>query len=425
MQLRLHALEPLRYQLVDIPFNLHRPMWLEDAEVDLDYHLRRVTVPAPGGRRELDEVIGDIASTPLDRSRPLWEMYFAEGLAHGRVAVIGKVHHALADGVASANLMARGMEWPDSDQDHHDLPRAASFPTRNALIRSAMRDHVGQLRTLPSVARNGAMGIYRLRHRRLVSQPGPSPTFMNHHVSPTRTFASATLSLAEAKEASQRLGITLNDLLLATAAGGLRELLLRYDGRADRPLVASVPAATDTSPDRITGNALSTMLVSLPVHVEDPPGRIRLTAAGTRLAKEKHQLLGPRTVGRWLEYVPPGAVIGTFRWMSKRSAPNQLLNLIVSNVPGPRQRGRIAGAVVTEIYSVGPIAAGAAVNITVWSYVDQLNISVLADDQTFKDTHEVTDAMIKAFGAIRRAAGFSTVSSDVGIAMPQATRVEV
>src|ERR1700726_4433378 len=109
---RLHRLDPLRYKLVDIPWRLHHPMWMENCEVDLDYHLRRVQVPAPGGRRELDRVIGEVASTPLDRHHPLWEFHFADGLAGGRCALIGKVHHALADGVASANLLARAMD-PD------------------------------------------------------------------------------------------------------------------------------------------------------------------------------------------------------------------------------------------------------------------------------------------------------------------------
>ena len=115
-QRRLHLLDPLRYRLVDIPWKLHHPMWLEDCPVDLDYHLRRVQVPAPGGRRELDQVIGEIASTPLDRDRPLWEFHFAEGMADDRFALIGKVHHTLADGVASANLLARLMDLTGSEQ---------------------------------------------------------------------------------------------------------------------------------------------------------------------------------------------------------------------------------------------------------------------------------------------------------------------
>ena len=110
---RLLALAPLRYQLVDIPFKLHHPMWMENDDIDLDYHVRQVQVPAPGGRRELDQLIGHIASTPLDRGRPLWEMHVVQGLTDNRIAIIHKVHHVLADGVASANQMAKAM------QPHH------------------------------------------------------------------------------------------------------------------------------------------------------------------------------------------------------------------------------------------------------------------------------------------------------------------
>ncbi len=116
---RLHKLDPFCYQLVDIPFKMHHPMWRENCEVDLEYHVRPYRVDSPGGRRQLDEAVGRIASTPLDRSKPLWEMYFIEGLANGRIAVLGKIHHALADGVASANLLARGMDL----QTGPDRPR--------------------------------------------------------------------------------------------------------------------------------------------------------------------------------------------------------------------------------------------------------------------------------------------------------------
>lgn len=149
------------------------------------------------------------------------------------------------------------------------------------------------------------------------------------------------------------------------------------------------------------------MLVSLPVHVDDPLEQVRLTSLAAGIAKENHELLGPATVGRWLEYVPPTALRTVFGWTSRRRAPNQLFNVIVSNVPAPRRRGRIAGAVVSEIYSVGPLAAGSAMNVTVWSYVDQLNFSVLSDGETLADTHEATDAMVRAFGRIRTAAGLT------------------
>jgi WS/DGAT/MGAT family acyltransferase len=279
---RLHVLEPLRYQLVDIPLRLHHPMWLQDCSVDLDYHLRRVRVPGPGGRRELDGVIGEVASTRLDRRRPLWEFHFAEGMAGDRFAVIGKVHHALADGVASANLLARAMDAKAGVQDERDTYATCTAPSTGELLRAAGRDHAQQLRALPGVIRDTVGGISRVRRRSrgrgeqpdLARNFDPPSTFLNHVVSPRRTFASATLSLAQVKQTTRQLGITVNDLVLATSAGALRELLLRYDAAADRPIIASVPTSTDTSPDRIAGNALSGMLVSLPVHIDDPLERV-------------------------------------------------------------------------------------------------------------------------------------------------------
>ncbi|MEO3758260.1 wax ester/triacylglycerol synthase family O-acyltransferase [Mycobacterium sp. B14F4] len=425
---RLWILDPLRYELVDVPLRLHRPMWREDAEIDLDYHLRRVTVPAPGGRAGLDALVGEIAGTPLDHRRPLWRLYYAEGLADDRVAVIGKVHHALADGIASANLMARAMEWPDVAHPEHAVPRAVAPPGAVELLRNAGRDHLRQLRELPAAVRDGVAGIYRLqwhaRHRLrdpdLARPFKPPPTFLNRRISAGRAFATATLSLDEVKAASRCLAVTINDLVLAIAAGGLRRLLLDRDGHADEALIAEVPAATDISPDRIAGNKLSTMLVSLPVQLDDPLARVRLIQTATRIAKEDNELLGPETVSRFLQYVPAAAVRLTFNWTSRRHGPNQLFNVIVSNVPGPRHRGRIAGAVVTEIYSVGPLAAGSAMNVTVWSYVDQLNISVLCDDRAFDDVHEATEAFIGAFAEIRRAAGLGGTTTNVATALPQA-----
>ena len=140
------ALAPLRYQLVDIPLKLHHPMWVDNDDIDFDYHVRQAWVPAPGGRRELDELIGEIAGTPLDRSRPLWEMYVADGLADNRIAIIHKVHHVLADGVASANQMAKAME-PHEPRSATDVRRPDIARTRPALLKAAGRDHVGLIRS--------------------------------------------------------------------------------------------------------------------------------------------------------------------------------------------------------------------------------------------------------------------------------------
>jgi WS/DGAT/MGAT family acyltransferase len=424
---RLHLLDPLRYRLVDIPFKLHHPMWLEDCPVDLDYHLRRVSVPAPGGRRELDDVIGRIASTPLDRTRPLWEFHFAEGMADDRFAIIGKVHHTLADGMASANLLARLMDLVGAPQDDRDYPTCEP-PSRAELLQAAARDHVAHITALPGLARDAVRGVRRLRRRAKERSDHPDlaklfntpPTFLNHVVSPGRRFATASLSLQEVKETAKHLGVTFNDIVLAVAAGGLRELLLRYDGRADRPLMASVPVATDTSPDRITGNEIGGLSVSLPVHIDDPLERVRVTSLATARAKENYELLGPELQGQLMEYLPPPITPALLRWQSQRAAHNKLMNVAVSSVPGPRERGHIGGAPVTEIYSIGVLSAGSAFNMTVWSYVDQVDISVLSDDITFNDVHEATDAMVHGLSEIRSAAGLPPLT-DVDTAMAPAT----
>jgi diacylglycerol O-acyltransferase len=426
---RLLALAPLRYQLVEIPLKLHHPMWQVNPEIDLDYHLRRVSVPAPGGRRELDQVIGEIASTPLDRNRPLWQMYVAEGLFEGRVAIIHKVHHVLADGVASANQMARALD-PDAAGLRRPTPVDVDVGTVD-LLRAAGRDHVRQVRRIPRLVRDTARGVRRVRQRSrergghpdLARNFAPPPTFINHVVTPARQFATAPLSLNDVKEVGKRLGVTINDMVLAIAAGALRQLLLHYDGTADAPLIAGVPVSFDTSPDRLTGNEFSYMTPSLPVQVDDPLERVRLTSLSTNIAKENFRLLGPTLAASWMAYLPPAVAPAFFQWQSKRVKSSAIMNLTISNVPGPREPGQIEGARISEIYSVGPLVAGSGLNITVWSYVEQLNISVLTDDATVEDPHEVTDAMLEAFAEIRSEAGFSGEPTRIGSVMPLAGAV--
>ena len=426
---RLHALAPLRCQLVDIPLKLHHPMWVQNAQIDADYHIRRARVPAPGGRRELDDLIGEIAGTPLDRDHPLWVMYIAEGLAHNRIAVIHKVHHVLADGKASANQMAMAIQPgpPEVGGLLDDVTPDSTSPA--SLLRAAGRDHLRQLARLPGLVGETAAGVARVRRRArergeqpdLARNFAPPQTFLNHVVSPGRRFATAPLALADVKQTAKHLGVTVNDIVLATAAGALRQLQLRYDKKADAPLIAGVPVSYNPSPHRLMGNEFTYMTPSLPVHIDDPLERVRLTATSTAIAKENHNLLGPTLLPSWLTYLPPATTPRIFRMQARRLESAMVMNLTISNVPGPRERGIIEGAVVDEIYSVGPIVAGSGMNITVWSYVDQLSLSVLTDDRTLEDPHEATDALIDSFVEIRSAAGLSADLTPVSTAMPVAS----
>jgi len=422
---RLHKLEPFRYELVDIPFKFHHPMWRENCEVDLEYHVRSARVDSPGGRRQLDEVVGRIASTPLDRSKPLWEMYFIEGLANGRIAVLGKIHHALADGVASANLLARGMDLQQGPQLDRETYATDPAPGRAQLMRSAFADHMRQIGRLPGVMRYTAQGIGRVRRSSKKLSPEltrpftPPPSFMNHRIDAQRKFATATLALADVKETAKHLGVTINDMVLGISAGALRQLSLKYDGHSDHPLLASVPVSFDFSRDRISGNRFTGVMMVLPIEIDDPVQRVRAVHDAAVDAKETHQLMGPELVTRWAAYFPPAPAERLFGWLADKDGQNKVLNIPISNVPGPREYGRVGGALVTEIYSVGPLTTGSGLNITVWSYVDQLNISVLSDAATLLDPHELTDAMIGAFVEIRRAAGLSEELTVIEKAMAQ------
>lgn len=348
-------------------------------------------------------------------------------MADDRFALIGKVHHTLADGVASANLLARLMDLAGSAANDTDDYAVCEEPTTVELLTAAGRDHIAQIAALPRLARDTATGVARLRRRMRKRSHDPElakifktpSTFLNHVVSPARRFATASLALADVKETSKQLGVTFNDIDLATAAGGLRELLLRYDGRADPPLIASVPVSTDLSPDRVTGNEIGALLVALPIHIDDPLERVRLTSLSTARAKKNYELLGPKLQGQMMEYLPPPLTPPMLRWQSKRAAHNRLMNLAVSTVPGPRERGHVGGAPGTEIYSIGVLSPGSAFNMTVWSYVEQVDISILSDDQTFDDIHEATDAMIHGLSEIRSAAGLPPLNT-VGTAMAPA-----
>jgi diacylglycerol O-acyltransferase len=422
---RLYKMDPFCYQLVDIPFKLHHPMWRENCEVDLEYHVRPYRVDSPGGRRQLDKAVGRIASTPLDRSKPLWEMYFIEGLANGRIAVLGKIHHALADGVASAHLLARGMDLQPGPQHDRDSYATDPAPSKGELVRTAFADHLRQIRRLPSVLRYTAEGIGRVRKSSKKLSPEltrpftPPPSFMNHRVDAQRRFATATLALADVKQTAKQLGVTINDMVLSISAGALRTLSLKYDGHADHPLLASVPVSFDFSPERISGNYFTGVMMVVPIELDDPLDRVRAVHEAAVGAKETHQLLGPELVSRWSAYFPPAPAERLFHWLADKDGQNKVLNIPISNVPGPREHGRVGGALVTEIYSVGPLTTGSGLNITVWSYVDQLNISVLSDGRTLADPHELTDEMINAFIEIRRAAGLSDELTVVEKAMAQ------
>ncbi|WP_068273604.1 WS/DGAT/MGAT family O-acyltransferase [Aldersonia kunmingensis] len=386
---RLNQLPPLRRRALPAPFALNHPLWIFDRPIDPDRHVFHHTVPAPGGMAELEALIGTVASTPLDRSIPLWELHVCEGLADGRVAVIGKLHHALADGIAANALLAN-----ITDQNHSaqtDLvTRVEQTPSTIEQVRLALRDAVALFPRLGALLWRTSVSLRALvRHRRHSDVAVPRPvldaprTSFNGPLTSRRIFATCTLPLDEIKEIRRTHDVTINDVVLGVVAGALRRWMGDRGERLSTALVAGVPVGTDppNGPVRLGGNRVSNLFTTLATDIDDPFERLREISRTTAEAKNVQQTLGPSMLIDWVQFTPPGPFSAALRLYSKSRAAAKHpppLNVIVSNVRGPGDEVTISGARLSDLFSVGPILEGIGLNVTAWSYGERLNISLLS-----------------------------------------------
>jgi WS/DGAT/MGAT family acyltransferase len=380
-----------RRRIVWVPLGLHHPVVIEDPEFDIDLHVHRLAAPAPGGEAELDEVIAQISSYPLDHSRPLWELWVVEGLEGGRMAYVAKVHHAIADGQASVNLFER--LFAPGAAGAHSAPIARwqpePIPSVGRLIVDALWDQLRDIRHLPDLIGQTVRSLHRifLRSRaRALDIPLPNKvpsTPFNRSLCGQRGFATVRFDLADFRATRTGLGGTVNDVVLAVVAGALREYLRARGRLPAQPLVASVPAAgvEEAGVPRVFGNTASGVTVYLPTHIPDPRQRYAATREAMATGKEFLELLGRNTFHSWANYIPPllytalQRVKVHFRLAERGGAA---MNLIVSNVRGPRQEAPLADFDVRELISGGPLLEGVALNITAWSFNDQLNFGLVA-----------------------------------------------
>jgi diacylglycerol O-acyltransferase len=385
---RLHQLPPLSRRAVPVPFGLNHPMWVHENNVDLTQHLFTDSLPTPAGMSELAVAIGDVASTGLDRSRPLWEMHLYP-LADGRHAVVAKLHHALADGGAANALLAN---VTDQLGDTTPAPRVAveHVPSRVALISRGLIDAVRQLAALPPLLVRTVLAIAALvRHKRTSKVRTPLPildvprTSFNAPLTARRSYATCTVSLDEIKAVRKRYDVTVNDVVLAMVAGALRSWLDERGERPSKSLVAGVPVGTDDAggPPRLGGNRVSNLFTTLATDIDDPVERLRTISRVTSEAKTVQRILGPTMLADWVQFTPPGAFSLAMRSYSRlrvarlHPAP---FNVIVSSVAGPREPVTIGGAPLHDLFSVGPLMEGIGLNVTAWSYVGRMNFSLLA-----------------------------------------------
>jgi len=415
---QMGTLPPLRRRAVPVPFSLGHPVWIEDPDFDLANHVSSRTAPAPGGDHELAAVVADVAGAPLRRDRPLWELVVVEGLSDGRGAVIAKLHHAVADGGAAVALLqsvvqgvmgqlssAPGGPWPDPGRRGPRVPdpwQPEPVPSGRRLVSMAMRQHRDRLRGLPRLVQRSVRGMRasESRRRSLPVRP-PLPlqaprTSLNVSLTGERTFAMTRLPLADLRSVRQVHGTTLNDVFLAVCAGALRGYLMERRELPHRPLVASVPVSTDTTADRMSGNRVDNLYVSIGTDIADPVERLRHIHQVASAAKEVRSVLGPDLLEQRAAVVPPQLYRASVRAWTRTRLANRVrppLNVILSNVPGPRDPIAFGPVGLQAIYSVGPILEGIGCNMTAWSYVDGLYVSVIGCPASLPDPWQLVDRL--------------------------------
>ena len=384
---RLDRLPPFGRRVLPIPFRLNHPMWVSDRPLDMRRHVIHQALPKPGGMKELEELVGRIISQPLDRSIPLWELHLVEGLEGGRVAVVAKLHHALADGNAANNLLGNvtGARGPDGPS--HPLEPT---PTRLALVGAALRDAIVQLFTVPALVRRtvtNVVALVKIRRGSDASPPRPlldvPRTSFNGALGMRRNFATCTLSLDEIKAVRVAHGVTVNDVILGVAGGALRRWM---DERGERPsasLTAGVPVGTDPpgTPPRLSGNRVSTLFTTLATDIDDPHERLAEIHRITDASKLVQKTLGPDMLIDWVQFTPPAPFSAGMRLYSRARAASwhpAPFNVVVSNVAGPREEIFLGDSRLVDLFSVGPILEGIGLNITVWSYQDRVNVTVIS-----------------------------------------------
>ncbi len=419
---RLHLVPPLRRRVVRVPFGMHHPVWVEDPHFELDYHLRRASLPAPGGPAELAAFVADLAARPLDQNSPLWEIHVVEGLESGHVAVVPKVHHALFDGASGVEVVA---SFLDAGPLTRSTPpparpwRPEAIPTEAELLGAAMSSLVRQPERTAGVLRRTLGAVHDLaeRNRRLREEddvtPPPAPfraprTSLNGSISPHRRFAFAQVPLDEIRAVRHAFGGTVNDVVLAAVAGALRRLLSERGERLEEPAVAMVPMSVRSDAERaVLGNKVSAMLVSLATHVADPIERYMTIAAGTRLAKDQARVLSEDLIRGWAQLAVPALSSRIARMAGNLKLFDHLpplFNVLVSNIVGPDFALWCAGAKLVALYPMGPIIEGVGLNVTVASYDGTMYVGILGCRELVPEVERLGDHLTDAFAELVKAA---------------------
>jgi diacylglycerol O-acyltransferase / wax synthase len=385
---RIALVPRYRQKVRHVPGNLARPVWVDDPDFDVAYHVRRSGLPKPGSDDQLTELVARLMSRPLDHARPLWEMYLVEGLARGRTAVLTKTHQAMVDGISAIDIgqvildvsaeprMAAEELWmPRNEPTDIELVcgAVAEAIARPGVVVDNVRAAAGD--AVATVGKLAGAAAQLLSMARTASRGTAPETPLNVPISTQRRFAIARTQLEDYRKIRSAHGCTVNDVVLSVVAGALRTWLLSRGEpvtssssmRAMVPMSvrgqADVPSSTTTGS---LGNRVSSFLVDLPVGEPSPVVRLHQVAHAMRENTASTQSVGADTLVRIGGFAPP-----TLHALGARAASGfskRIFNLVVTNVPGPQFPLYATGARMLELFPVVPLAKGQALSIGLTSY---------------------------------------------------------
>jgi WS/DGAT/MGAT family acyltransferase len=411
---RLHLVPRFRQKVVFVPGNLGRPLWVDDEDFDIEFHLRRAALPPPGGRRELADYVQRVHARPLDRSKPLWETYFIEGLEDGLVAVLSKVHHAMIDGISAVDIATVMFDILPEPQLLTPEPWTPEpEPSRMELLTAALREQVtdpvgaivGGARSIlgaPSAAARG-LGAVASGVRDLLGMGTPPGGPFDRAVGSGRRFAMTEASVYRFKEIKDALGGTVNDVVLTAVAGGLHKMLeARNEPTKDRVLRAMVPVSVRSDAEKMAlGNRVSMIFADLPVGPVAPEERLALVREETRGLKDSMMALSAEAIMNLGAWAPPTLHALAARLMSR----GRWFNLVISNVPGPQIPMYIAGARMLVSYPVMPLAENVGLSVAVTSLAGTMGFGLTGDWDATPDLHDLALHVEDSLDELSKAAG--------------------
>ncbi|GAB3867524.1 wax ester/triacylglycerol synthase family O-acyltransferase [Nocardioides maradonensis] len=402
---RLPVLPPLRWKLAEVPLGIDLPYWYDDHDVDLDFHIRGIGLPAPGSREQLIDQVSRIHARPLDRAHPLWELYVIEGLEGDKVAIYTKLHHAAIDGKAGMAILTT-MLSPDQQATvptpPDPMPASESKPSEMEMLTRGYLGVLGQpgraaALMLKSMTEWGKSlpGITGVATRSMTKSPAAPRLSFNVSATARRNWAFGSVSLADVKKVKDQHGCTINDIVMTLSTGALRRWLIDHNELPDRPIRAMVPVsirAADAGAD--AGNQVSAMVADLPTDVADPLGRLAAIRETMKQAKEDFAAVPASLLQDYAQFAAPAAAELVARTAASLKMAERVavpFNVVISNVPGPREPLYYAGALMEANYPVSMISDGLGLNITVHSYRDHIDFGLISCPELIPDLSVLID----------------------------------